>query len=134
MLNEAQLIGRVGNDPEIRYLPDSTTVANFSIATTEKWNDKKTGERKEQTEWHRVNAFGSLADVIRQYVKKGSLVFVRGSIHTREYEKDGVKKSATEIRVNTLKLLGGNRSEQSELAPYQQTAPAPSAGGDDLPF
>ena len=128
MLNEAQLIGRVGKDPETRYLPDSTTVANFTLATTEKWKDKQ-GNRQESTEWHRVSAFGSLADIISKYVKKGALVFVRGSIHTREYEKDGIKRYSTEVRAQTLKMLGdGNRAEKPEAT--QLAAPA----GDDLPL
>jgi len=130
MLNEAQLIGRLGSDPDIRYLSDSTTVANFTLATSEKWTDKRSGEQKEATEWHRISAFGSLADIIRQYVRKGSLVFVRGSLHTREYEKDGIKRYSTEIRAHTLKMLGGNPANGSTSEPQS----TPQTGEDDLPF
>jgi single-strand DNA-binding protein len=130
MLNEAQLIGRVGKDPEVRTMQDGKTIVNLTIATTEKWSDKQTGERKEQTEWHRVSAFGKLADIIARYVTKGSLIFVRGSIHTREYEKDGIKRYATEIRAETMKMLGGG----SKPEPQQAYQPPPSQDEESLPF
>ena len=125
MLNEVQLIGRVGKDPEARSLPDGTAVVTLSIATSEKWKDKQ-GEVKESTEWHNVVAYGKLAEIMQAYLKKGSLVFVRGSLRTRSYEKDGVKKYSTEIKAVTMKMLGGN--------PAQKTESAIPINGDDLPF
>lgn len=147
MLNQAQIIGHLGKDPEVRYLPSGEAVANFSIATTEKWKDKNSGEQREETEWHRVSVFGRLAEIVGEYLKKGSLVFIQGKIKTRKYtDKDGAERYATEIRAETLKMLGGRDSNQSG-APAQRQAPAarprptpaPAPSGfddmdDDIPF
>lgn len=147
MLNQIQIIGHLGKDPEVRYLASGEAVANFSIATTEKWKDKATGEQREETEWHRVSTFGRLAEIVGEYVKKGSLVFVQGKLKTRKYtDKDGNERSATEVRAETLKMLGGRDANQGErsapaqrqAAPQRQAA-APAAGGfdqmdDDIPF
>ena len=89
MLNQAQIIGHLGKDPEVRYLPNGNAVANFSLATTEKWKDKNTGEQKEKTEWHRIKAFGMIGDLCGKYLKKGSKVFIEGKISYSSYEKDG---------------------------------------------
>ncbi len=150
MLNQAQIIGHLGKDPEVRYLPSGEAVANFSIATTEKWKDKATGEPREETEWHRISVFGRLAEIVGKYLKKGSLVFVQGKIKTRKYtDGQGVERYSTEIRAETLKMLGGRDSNQGERsappaprqapATNQRPAPAPSKGGfddmdDDIPF
>lgn len=123
MLNQAQIIGHLGKDPEMRYMSNGNAVASFSIATTEKWKDKNTGEAKEQTEWHRISAFDKLAEIIGQYVKKGSLIYVCGKIKTRKYtDKDGVEKYATEIHASEMKMLGGRDGESS--------APPHPAGSD----
>ena len=147
MLNKAQIIGNLGRDPEVRYLPSGDAVANISVATTEKWKDKASGEMKEHTEWHRISFFGKLAEVAGQYLKKGSTVYVEGKIQTREYtDKDGVKKYATEIKGEVMKMIGG-KVEQGEqqapkAAPAQRQAPArqaPASSGfedmdDSIPF
>ena len=142
MLNKAQIIGNLGRDPEVRYLPSGDAIANISVATTEKWKDKASGEMKEHTEWHRISFFGKLAEVAGQYLKKGSTVYVEGKIQTREYtDKDGVKKYATEIKGEVMKMIGG-KVEQGEqqarqAAPAQRQAPARQApapsGFDDFP-
>lgn len=150
MLNNAQIIGYLGKDPEVRYLPSGEAVANFSVATTEKWKDKQTGERKEATEWHRINFFGRTAEVVGQYLKKGSLVYVSGKIKTRKYtDKDGIDRYATEIQGNELKMLGGSAStEHDEPRPEPRrqaatpalTKPSAATGSgfddldDDIPF
>ncbi len=146
MLNQVQIIGRVGKDPEVRYLPSGEAVANFSVATTEKWKDKQSGELREETEWHRISTFGRLAEIVGQYVKKGGLVYVSGKIKTRKYtDKDGSEKYATDIRANELKLLSSRENNQGgEHAPRTSTPqqrPAPTASGssfddmdDDIPF
>ena len=95
-LNEVRLIGRVGKDPEVRFAQSGTAFANFSLATSEKWTDKNTGEKKELTEWSRCSAFGKLAEIIGEYVKKGSLIYVGGRLRTEEWEdKDGIKRQTT---------------------------------------
>lgn len=150
MLNQAQIIGHLGKDPEVRYLPSGEAVANFSIATTEKWKDKNTGEPREETEWHRISTFGRLAEIVGAYVKKGSLVFVQGKLKTRKYtDGQGVERYSTEIRAETLKMLGGRDSSQGERsappaqrqapATNQRPAPAPASTGfddmdDEIPF
>ncbi len=150
MLNQAQIIGYLGKDPEVRYMPSGDAVANFSIATTEKWKDKATGEQREATEWHRINTFGKLAEIVGQYLKKGSLVYVAGKIVTRKYtDKDGIERYATEIKADTMKMLGGRDGGESGNAPRQDAqqrqqrpsaAPQASQGSgfddmdDDIPF
>lgn len=106
-LNKVQIIGNLGADPEIRYLPSGEAAANLRVATTEAWKDKQTGEKKEATEWHRVNFFGKLAEIAGQYLKKGSQVYIEGSIRTRKWQdKEGRDQYTTEIRGDTLKMLG----------------------------
>lgn len=147
MLNQAQIIGHLGKDPEVRYLPSGEAVANFSIATTEKWKDKNSGEQREETEWHRISVFGRLAEIVGEYLKKGSLVFIQGKIKTRKYtDKDGAERYATEIRAETMKMLGGRDSNQGSAPAQRQApaasprpAPAPAPSGfddmdDDIPF
>ena len=141
MLNKVQLIGRVGKDPEIRYLTSGKAVANFSIATSESYKDKQTGEKVEKTEWHNISAFDRLAEIIGEYVKKGALLYVEGKIQTRKYEKDGVERYATGIQIHEMKMLGG-RSEGESQQPQQRRAASsapPSGSGfddmdDDIPF
>ena len=106
-VNKVILVGNLGRDPDMRYLPSGEAVANLAIATTDKYKDK-TGQMVEQTEWHRVSFFGRTAEVCGQYLKKGSQVYVEGSIRTRKYtDKEGVEKYATEIRGDRMQMLGG---------------------------
>jgi len=107
-------LGFVGNEPEIRQTQDGRAVANFSVATSESWKDKNSGEKKEKTEWHRVVAFGNLADIVKNYVRKGSKVYVEGSIQTRKWtDKEGIEKFTTEIILqgfnSTIQLLDSKK-------------------------
>ena len=155
-LNQVQLIGHLGNDPEIRAMPNGGNVANLSVATTEKWKDKQTGERKEATEWHRVVIFGKLADVVGQYLKKGSKVYIQGSLRTRKWtDQAGIEKYTTEIVVamnGKLEMLDskpqdGSQSQQTGQQQPRGNTPGrsgpPASGGsnepsmnfdDDIPF
>lgn len=142
-LNQVQIIGRLGGDPEVRHLPNGDAVANLTVATSEKWKDKQSGEQKEKTEWHRLVIYGKLAEVAGKYLKKGSQAFFQGKLQTREWEKDGVKRYTTEIIVNQMTMLGspGDGGQQaSRPAPQQQSRPAPQQSGqqdsfdDDAPF
>jgi single-strand DNA-binding protein len=145
MLNQAQIIGRLGKDPEIRTPPGGQNVANFTLATTEKYKDRD-GNPQERTEWHSCVAWGKLADIIGQYPKKGDLLFVQGKIETRSWEKDGVKQYKTEINVHEMKMLGGKRDDQRPDERRRDPAPAQRGGygsgrstnstppDDDIPF
>lgn len=107
-VNKAIIVGNLGRDPETRYLPDGGAVTNVSIATTDSWKDKSTGEKKEQTEWHRVAFFGKLAEIAGEYLKKGSQVYIEGRIRTRKWQdKDGQDRYTTEIIADTMQMLGG---------------------------
>ena len=107
-VNKAILIGHLGRDPETRYSPSGAAVANVSIATTESWKDKQTGEQQERTEWHRVVFFGRLAEIVGEYLKKGSQVYVEGRIQTRKWQdKDGNDRYTTEVVANDMQMLGG---------------------------
>ncbi len=107
-LNKVILIGNLGRDPETRYMPSGDAICNFTIATTETWKDKQTGEKKEATEWHRISFFGRQAEIAGQYLKKGSQVYVEGSLRTRKYQdkETGADRYATEIRGDEFKMLG----------------------------
>lgn len=152
-LNKAVLIGNLGQDPEVRYAPSGDAICNVSVATSETWKDKTSGEKRESVEWHKVVFFGKLAEIAGQYLKKGSQVYVEGRIQTRKWQdKDGQDRYTTEIRADTMKMLGGKaeggeaprqsapqqRQDQQRSAPARQ--PAPAAGGfgdfgdDDIPF
>lgn len=110
MINKAIIVGNLGADPEVRYLPSGEAVANIRVATTEKWKDKASGEMKEATEWHRISFFGRTAEVVGEYLKKGSQVYVEGSIRTRKWQdKDGQDRYSTEIRGDLMKMLGGRQ-------------------------
>ena len=120
-LNQCNFIGRLGRDPEVRYMPSGDAVANFSLAVGESWKDKS-GEKQEHTEWVRCSAFGKLAEICGEYLKKGKQCFVSGSLKTRKYtDKDGSEKFSTEVKVDRMQLLGG-RDEAEKPAP----AKAPS--------
>lgn len=105
-VNKVILVGNVGRDPESRYLPNGDAVVGLSLATTEKWKGKD-GSKAEATQWHRVSFFGKLAEIVGEYVKKGSQIYVEGRIEYREYEKDGVKRYSTDIIADKLQMLGG---------------------------
>lgn len=139
-LNLCQFIGRAGKNPEVRYLPNGDAVCNFSIAVGSSWKDKS-GERKESTEWVNVSAFGKLAEIVGEYVKKGKQVYIAGRMSTRKWQdKEGVDRYTTEIRADTMQLLGGRDEQQKPEAPKSKAerAKAYQAGGydmaDDIPF
>ncbi len=131
-VNKVILIGNLGRDPEVRYLPSGEAVANFSIATTEKWKDKS-GEMQEQTEWHRISFFGRQAEICGEYLRKGSPVYVEGRLQTRKYtDKEGVERQVTEIRGDRMQMLGsrgggsGGASAEMREADYSSESSAPS--------
>jgi single-strand DNA-binding protein len=106
-VNKVQIIGTLGRDPEMKYLPSGSAVVTVSVATDESYNDKNSGQKVEKTEWHRLTAFGKLAEIIGQYLKKGSKAYFEGKLRTNEYEKDGIKRYSTEIVVNDMMMLDG---------------------------
>ena len=138
-INKAILIGNLGRDPEMRYTADGLAVANFTIATSEAWKDKNTGEKKERTEWHRIVAFGKIGEICGEYLSKGRQVYVEGRLQTRSWEKDGVTRYTTEIVASDVQFLGtreaGNSFRDGQSQSYD--APGPSNTGpvdDDIPF
>src|ERR1022692_2270804 len=107
-VNKVIVVGNLGKDPETRFLPDGKAVCNFSVATTDKWTDKATNEKKEATEWHRVSTFGRLAEICGEYLKKGSQVYIEGKLRTRKWQdKEGQDRYTTEIVGNEMQMLGG---------------------------
>ena len=140
-LNKVMLIGNLGRDPEVRYTPDGTAVANFSIATSREWKDKATGEKKERTEWHRIVAFRRLAEICGEYLSRGKQVYIEGHLQTRDWEdKDGNKRYTTEIVASQMLMLGSKtaanapESSSSSSAPERPDMSYPEAEGDDIPF
>ena len=148
-VNKVILLGNLGADPETRYMPNGDAVATVRLATTETWKDRNSGEKREATEWHRVVFFRKLAEIVGQYLKKGSSVYIEGRIRTRKWQdKDGQERYTTEIEAEEMKMLG-SRQGQGEPS-YGGDAPAPSYGGakpaaaakkpsfddmdDDIPF
>ena len=132
-INKVIIVGNVGKDPESRNLPSGDQVCNITVATSDKYKDKTTGEPKEITEWHRVAFFGKLAEIASKYLKKGSQVYVEGSLRTRKWtDANGQEKYATEIKADTLQMLGG---KQSDSAPSQVPAQQSNTITDDeIPF
>jgi len=127
-LNKAMLIGNVGQDPEIRTIPSGARVAQFSVATNRRWNDKN-GQQQEKTEWHRIVAWEKLVEVIERFVKKGDRIYVEGEIEYRQYQdKDGVTKYTTEIRAREVVLLGG-RSDGGGGGDWDRGGSRPAASG-----
>ncbi|WP_392562768.1 single-stranded DNA-binding protein [Orbus sturtevantii] len=122
-INKVILVGNLGQDPEVRYLPNGGAVANISVATSETWKDKQTGEQKDRTEWHRVVIFGKLAEIAGEYLKKGSQVYIEGQLQTRKWQdQSGQDRYTTEIVVNiggTLQILGGRGAGTTDEAPQQ---------------
>lgn len=152
-VNKVILVGRLGKDPEVRHLENGATVANFSMATSETYKDRQTGERREQTEWHNIVLWRGLAEVAEKYVKKGDMIYVEGKLRTRSWEKDGITRYTTEVVGDNMTMLGGGNSggqggsssgnEYSSSQPEQNagsSSPSPafedSQGDstDDLPF
>lgn len=135
-LNKVMVIGNLCRDPEVRYMPNGNAVANVSLATDESYNDKTTGQKVEQTEFHRITVYGKLAEIVQQYLKKGSRAYFEGKLRTREWEKDGVKRYTTEIIANDMMMLdraGDNSGQQqtyqpAQLQPGQNYAPQPQPG------
>lgn len=111
-VNKAIIIGHLGKEPEMRYTPSGEAVANISVATTDKWTDKASGEKKEATEWHRVSFFGKLAEVVGQYLRKGSQVYIEGRLQTRKWtDKDGIERYTTGIAADSMRMLSGHREQ-----------------------
>ena len=151
-VNKVILIGHLGADPETRAMPSGSSVANLRIATTESWRDKQSGEQQERTEWHRVALFGRLAEVAGEYLRKGSQVYIEGSLRTRKWQdKQGNERYSTEIVANDMQMLGGRGgggggsgggAPARESADYGQPAAGGGGGGggegsdfdDDIPF
>ena len=112
-LNKVILIGNLGRDPELRYMPNGDAVCNFSIATSESWNDRNSGQRQERTEWHNITLYRRLAEVAGQYLKKGSQVYIEGKIQSRKYtDKQGIERTAYDIIGNEMKMLGSRGGNQ----------------------
>jgi single-strand DNA-binding protein len=151
-VNKVILIGNLGNDPDIRYTAGGAAVANISLATAESWRDKESGEQQERTEWHRIVFFGRLAEIVGEYLKKGSQVYVEGRLQTRKWQdKEGQDRYTTEIVANEMQMLGGrsggsanyepaaqsshNNEPAKKAAPPSSSAPAPADDfDDDIPF
>ena len=147
-VNKVIIVGNLGKDPEVRYTPNGDSVTNVTIATTDTWKDKGTGEKKEATEWHRVVFFGKLAEIAGQYLKKGRQVYVEGALRTRKWtDKEGHERYTTEIVANEMKMLG-SREGMSDAPPRESggggaggrpaAAPQPASSfndfEDDIPF
>jgi len=135
-LNKVMLIGRLGGDPEIRYAPSGSAVANFSMATTEQWTGKE-GEKQERTEWHKIVAWQKLGETCGEYLHKGSLVYIEGSLQTKSWEdRDGNKRWTTEIRAWRMQMLD-KKGEPRDAAPAEEPFPTEEpteAPEDDIPF
>lgn len=141
-INKVILIGNVGQDPEVKYLPSGGAVTNISVATSEAWKDKNTGQPQERTEWHRVVFFNRLGEIAGEYLRKGSKVYIEGSLRTRKWQaQDGTDRYSTEIVASEMQMLDGKGGDdQSAHAPQQsesraqpqQTAPQQTSGFDDL--
>ena len=139
-INKVILVGNVGQDPETRYMPNGGAVTNLSIATSETWKDKNSGEQQERTEWHRVVFYQRLAEIVAEYVKKGSKLYVEGSLRTRSWEQDGVKRYATEIIADQMQMLdgrggasgdgGGDGGSYQRSQPSQQRSSGSNSGGN----
>jgi single-strand DNA-binding protein len=124
-VNKVIIVGNLGRDPETKYMPSGDAITSITVATTDKWKDKASGEQKETTEWHRISFFGKLAEIAGQYLKKGSQVYLEGKLKTRKYtDKDGVEKYATDIVADTMQMLGGKGDVQGSNE--RPSAPAQS--------
>ncbi len=146
-INKVILVGNLGKDPEVRYSPNGGAVANITIATSESWKDKNTGEKQERTEWHQIVFFGRLAEIAGEYLKKGAQIYVEGRLQTRKWQdKEGQDRYTTEIVANEMQMLGsrgardGDKSTGTNADDYQKASGGSSAKGksgdfdDDIPF
>jgi len=141
-INKVILIGNLGRDPEIRYTQDGSAVATFTIATSEAWKDKESGEKKERTEWHRIVAWRKLGEICGEYLSKGRQVYVEGKLQTRSWEKDGVTRYTTEIVASDVQFLGGREGADAgprnrydrDAGPREPAGPGPGPQDDDIPF
>ena len=144
-VNKVILIGHLGADPDTRYMPNGDQVANIRLATTETWKDKNSGEKRELTEWHRVVFYRRLAEIVGQYLKKGSQIYIEGRIRTRKWQdKDGQDRYTTEVEANELQMLGSRQGGGQGSSDRGDSQPAPRQGdkpkasfddlGDDIPF
>jgi single-strand DNA-binding protein len=147
-VNKVIIVGNLGKDPETRFLPDGKAVCNFTVATTDKWTDKATNEKKEATEWHRVSSFGRLAEICGEYLKKGSQVYIEGKLRTRKWQdKEGQDRYTTEIMADAMQMLGsrsgmGGAESRDTREPVSESEgkPAKKPAGqfqdmdDDIPF
>ena len=148
-VNKVIVVGNLGKDPETRFMPDGKAVCNFSVATTDKWTDKATNEKKEATEWHRISTFGRLAEICGEYLKKGSQVYIEGKLRTRKWQdKEGQDRYTTEIIADAMQMLGSRsgmgggepRAEMREPSAAGESRPAKKPAGqfqdmdDDIPF
>ncbi|MBU4317109.1 MAG: single-stranded DNA-binding protein [Proteobacteria bacterium] len=140
-INKAIILGRLGKDPEVRYTQDGRAIANFSVATSEEWKDKSTGEKVERTEWHRIVAFNKLGEICGEYLSKGQQVYIEGKIQTREWtDKDSNKRYTTEIVASSVQFLGSKndtpqapRAQQEQKNSYGDPS-YPEPPDDDIPF
>ncbi len=137
-INKVILVGNVGQEPETRYMPNGSAVTNLSIATSETWKDKNTGEQQERTEWHRVTFYQRLAEIVAEYVHKGSKLYVEGRLQTRSWEQDGVKRYATEVIANEMQMLdsrgaGNGAGAGNNYASNQGQASAPPSPRNETP-
>jgi single-strand DNA-binding protein len=147
-INKAIIVGNLGRDPEISYTPAGLAIAKFSIATSDEWKDKATGEKKEKTEWHRIVAFGRLAEICGEYLSKGRQVYIEGRIQTSSWEKDGITRYSTEIIAANMQMLGskGSGYDRNQVAAdgpaydgpeqnmSQDTSKNTEETDDDIPF
>jgi len=142
-VNKVILVGNLGKDPETRYMPNGEAVTNCTIATTDTWKDKNSGEKKEATEWHRIVFYRKLAEIAGQYLKKGSQVYIEGALKTRKWtDKEGAEKYTTEIIADTMQMLGSRQGSDEPQRPAQAAKPAQTGGGSsgfsdfesDIPF
>lgn len=131
-VNKVILVATCGKDPEIKSMPNGNAVANFSVATSESWKDSQ-GNKQESTEWHRCVAFGRLAEIIGQYVRKGSKVYLEGKLKTRQWEQDGQKRYATEVLVSEMQMLDSKPAGQSEAPVRQDVSTQPRQAGNTKP-
>lgn len=136
-VNKAIVIGRLGRDPKVTYTQDGRAIANFSVATSEEWKDKETGEKKERTEWHRIVAFGRLGEICGEYLAKGRQVYIEGRLQTRSWEKDNVTRYTTEIVASNMQMLESKSAAGASdyMPPTDDSIPNDTGPGDeDIPF
>lgn len=131
-VNKVIVVGTLGRDPEVKYMPSGGAITNVSVATSEQWKDKQTGEKKETTEWHRVVFFNRLAEIAGEYLRKGQQVYIEGSLRTRKWQgQDGQDRYTTEIVASDMQMLGGRPGGGMGAGSYDDSAPARSGGSNN---